>query len=337
MKILYGVQATGNGHINRSRELVIALRKRGIEVDVIFSGRDPQTLWGVDDFQPYRAFHGLSFVVKDGKIDHLRTVLKQKIFRFICEIRKLDLREYDIVITDFEPISSWAAKFAGKKILGIGHQYAFFYDIPVSQCGFIDKLVMRTFAPAEIKIGLHWDSFGTPILPPIIKKLDEPQKIIRGKILVYLAFENLGLICSTLKKFSSYNFHIYYDLKTASEDGNLCLKPFSREGFLKDLSECEGVICNAGFELPSEAIQIGKKVLMSPIHGQFEQQSNALAIEKLGLGMRMKSIDPEKIGKWLDSKPSGGIRFPQVAPVLAEWIEQQKWDSIQELSKKLWK
>ena len=40
MNILYGISATGNGHISRSRILISALKKRGHNITVLFSGRD---------------------------------------------------------------------------------------------------------------------------------------------------------------------------------------------------------------------------------------------------------------------------------------------------------
>ena len=39
MRILFGVQGTGNGHISRSRTLARALKSRGMAVDYLFSGR----------------------------------------------------------------------------------------------------------------------------------------------------------------------------------------------------------------------------------------------------------------------------------------------------------
>ena len=39
MRILFGVQGTGNGHISRSRTLARALKSRGVAVDYLFSGR----------------------------------------------------------------------------------------------------------------------------------------------------------------------------------------------------------------------------------------------------------------------------------------------------------
>ena len=40
MKILFGVQTTGNGHISRSRELIRELKEIGHDVWVILSCRD---------------------------------------------------------------------------------------------------------------------------------------------------------------------------------------------------------------------------------------------------------------------------------------------------------
>jgi len=36
MKILYGVQGTGNGHLTRARVMAKACKEKGIEVDWIF-------------------------------------------------------------------------------------------------------------------------------------------------------------------------------------------------------------------------------------------------------------------------------------------------------------
>ena len=39
MKLFYGVQGTGNGHITRAREMAKALAEAGVEVTYMFSGR----------------------------------------------------------------------------------------------------------------------------------------------------------------------------------------------------------------------------------------------------------------------------------------------------------
>lgn len=42
MKILYGIQLTGNGHITRSIEIIRALKENGFYVDIITSGNNSQ-------------------------------------------------------------------------------------------------------------------------------------------------------------------------------------------------------------------------------------------------------------------------------------------------------
>jgi UDP:flavonoid glycosyltransferase YjiC (YdhE family) len=56
LNILYGVQATGNGHISRSREIIGCLKDRGHDVYVILSGRDPELLWDKEIIKPYSAY-----------------------------------------------------------------------------------------------------------------------------------------------------------------------------------------------------------------------------------------------------------------------------------------
>lgn len=50
MKILYGIQSIGNGHIARARLLVPALREAGADVDCLFSGRDPENFFDMEFF-----------------------------------------------------------------------------------------------------------------------------------------------------------------------------------------------------------------------------------------------------------------------------------------------
>ncbi len=43
MKILYGIQGTGNGHITRARVMASCFKELGIDVDYVFSGRPEKT------------------------------------------------------------------------------------------------------------------------------------------------------------------------------------------------------------------------------------------------------------------------------------------------------
>jgi hypothetical protein len=121
------------------------------------------------------------------------------------------------------------------------------------------------------------------------------------------------------------------------DEGHIHIRPFSREGFQVDLHRCEGVICSAGFELPSEAIHLGKKILVQPVAGQMEQKSNALALEKLGYGFTAKKFDVETLKQWLPLKPPAHPRhFPDVAKALVNWLMQGGGENIGELQQQLW-
>ena len=116
----------------------------------------------------------------------------------------------------------------------------------------------------------------------------------------------------------------------------MCFRPFSRDGFVRDLCDCGGVICGGGFSLISEALHLGKKVLSKPIRGQAEQESNARALEKLEKGMVMRDLNSRKISRWLKQSPIEPMNYPPVLAEVIEWIASGDWADISGLSRKLW-
>jgi uncharacterized protein (TIGR00661 family) len=337
MKILYGVQATGNGHISRSREMVAALRKLGCEVFVLFSGREEKELWDIEDFSPYCVRRGLTFVTRRGKVRYLKSAMQLDFARFFRDARSFDARDFDLVVTDFEPLSAWIARRNRIPSIGVGHQYAFCHRVPTAGVNPLARAILRYYAASRFPVGLHWHHFDQPILPPIVPAFEEsPGPAREAKILVYLPFEDIEDIASFLLPLDTHRFYIYHRVDRPEERLNLYFRPFSRSGFLDDLMTCSGVICNAGFELPSEALALGKKVLVRPLGGQMEQQSNALALERLGLGRVMKKLDTEKAKSWIEEAPKGGLARRPVADRLAEWIVQGNWDNLSPLVKSLW-
>lgn len=68
MRILYGVQRTGNGHISRARAMARELARREVHVQFVFSGRAPENYFDMRVFGDYRFFRGLSFTTRNGSI-----------------------------------------------------------------------------------------------------------------------------------------------------------------------------------------------------------------------------------------------------------------------------
>lgn len=319
MKIFYGVQATGNGHITRARVMAKEFKRIGADVTYLFSGRERSQLFDMDIFGDYICLDGLTFVIEGGEINIIKTITHNNLLTLIRDISKLDLSGYDAVITDFEPITAWAAKLQNIKTIGIGHQYAFDYNIPVVGGNTIAKWVMRRFAPTTVGLGLHWYHFNQPILPPIIETQNSGVPI-RTKILVYLPFEDSEQVVNELSLFDDYDFFVYGgDVNTPCPNHIQIFKP-SRAQFHEDLTNCNGVICNAGFELVSEALQLGVRVLVKPVQGQMEQESNAKALTYLDYGWVMEEVDAQIIEAWLSHCNPITIQYPNVARYIVNWI-----------------
>ncbi|MEO0439205.1 MAG: glycosyltransferase family protein [Pseudomonadota bacterium] len=190
MKILYGVQGTGNGHITRARAMAAAFRPYGLHVDYLFSGRPKHNYFDMQEFGAWRCRPGLTFRSDNGKIDYSQTAIKNRYWTFAKDVWSLDLSPYDLVIKDFEPISAWAGRVRGKTVISMGHQPAFDYSVPVAGADLRSRLVMKLFAPGNIRIGMHWDSFGAPLLPPLIDLNCSDATTTPRKLLVYLPFED---------------------------------------------------------------------------------------------------------------------------------------------------
>lgn len=336
MKVLYGVQGTGNGHIARARAMRKALALRGVEVDFLFSGRDQSKYFSMQDFGNYQTRRGLTFVTQNGQVNYLKTALKNNLVSLWREVNGLDLSHYDLVLNDFEPVTAWAAKKQAKPVISISHQNAFRYSVPLKGATWLDKKIIENFAPAEYHIGLHWYHFDQPILPPIVHTADT-QADVEDFVLVYLPFEALSDISELLLRFSSQNFVCYHpEIIDAEQIENIQLLPLSFEGFQYHLHRCAGVMANGGFELPSEALTLGKKLLLKPLAGQFEQLSNVATLEDLGMATCMESLNAATVRQWLDEEQAESVHYPNVAQAIVDWILKGEWGSQTDLTTKLW-
>ncbi|MEQ8515883.1 MAG: glycosyltransferase family protein [Chromatocurvus sp.] len=339
VKILYGVQATGNGHLSRARAMASALAARGVDVRYLFSGRDPSQLFAMQDFGGYLVRSGLSFVNEAGRIRYRKTLQSNRYLRFCRDVQSLDLGEYDVIVTDFEPVTAWAGRLRGRTVVSLGHQPAFDYAVPVADQNLASELVMRWFAPGQVRIGLHWARYAPLILPPLIHLPAQEPVRRAGKILVYLPFEDQSAVQSLLVRFHACDFFIYAPGLPFEDHGNLHLRPTSLSGFQADLQDCEGVICGAGFELASECLALGKRLLVKPQQRQMEQASNALALAELRLATCMPRLSREVIEAWLASNAfAPRIRYPDVASALADWLLAGDYasESLARLGDLLW-
>lgn len=338
MKILYGVQGTGNGHVSRANAMFEAFKAHPeLDVTWLLSGRPRAQGCGViPDFQWRR---GLSFVTGDGGIRKFATLRQNNVMQCLRDVRELDLAPYDLVLSDYEPVVSHAARRRGMPVIGIGHLSAFQYRVPMRGGNPFTTAILRRFAPASLHVGLHWHHFDAPLLPPILD-LHVPAGAplpVPNKVLVYLPWENAEDVLAMLAPLKDYDFHVYHPQFANQDDGHVHRRALSRTGFKQDLVTARSVIANCGFESISECLHLGKRILTKPLHGQMEQHSNAAALEQLGYADTVTRLDTRGVKAWLDADtPSVQLDFPDVARELAGWIARGRVQALDELSVRLW-
>lgn len=335
LRILYGIQCTGNGHLARARCMVPALRKAGIEMRFLMSGGAENQFFSMDEFEGYEYRRGLTMTIVDGVVRPVRTLIDNNNLEFMRDVIRLDLSDVDLVISDFEPISAWAARLKGVPSIAISHQAAFRHDVPKVNGYLLSRLVMRYFAPCRTNLGVHWHHFNQPILPPIIE--DHYATTIDPKlILVYMGFESLDEVIALLAPFPQYDFQVFAKVKQVVRQGNITINPLSHTAFHRNLERCAGVICNTGFELSSECLQLGKKLLTKPLKGQYEQLCNAVGLQSLSRATVMEEFDQEALRAWLDLGVHTPIQYPNVAEAIARWLVETPREDVDALVSGLW-
>ena len=338
MKILYGINATGNGHISRARIIIAELKKRGHDISCIISGRNDDSLYDIEEFKPFVLKKGFTFSKKDGKIKYLQTLFNIDLIQFVKDIKSID-EQFDLVITDFEPVSAYFSRIKNIPALGIGHQYSFYKNIPMTvKMRFTRILFPYIYTPIKNVIPSHFSHFNQHILPPFLSKIITNHKLkanSKDNVLVYLAWEELKKMIALLHQIEKKHFIYYCDIQNEKVVKNVTLKPFSENGFKNDLIENKYLITNAGFQLPAEALFVGKKILCKPLDGQPEQEHNAKILNDLGYATISKTIDINSINNWLHSSKKIKIDFPNPLKLIIDIIENKNKDFSYEIDK-LW-
>ncbi|TAE08628.1 MAG: glycosyl transferase [Bacteroidetes bacterium] len=281
MKILYSVQATGNGHIARAIELLPYLQQYG-QVDVFLSGSNSHVPHHSLPVK-YRSkglslFYGHRGGLHYGKIWQALDV--QHIYQYAKE---LPVAAYDAVLNDFDCITSLACKLQKVPSLHWGHQASFQNaNTPrPAKRNWLGEAVLTHYATATDYLGLHFSKYGGKIVSPVIKeKVLAAKPVNHGHFTVYLSHYHYQQVLKAVEPLTDFHFHIFSkDVLRPQSGKNYTLFPINNEVFTQSMLSCAGVITGAGFETPAEALYAGKKLLCIPIAGQYEQWCNAAALK----------------------------------------------------------
>ena len=304
MKIFYAIQATGNGHISRANQLYPHLQKFG-DVDFFLSGNNASL--NSDLPIKFRSKGCSLHYSKCGGLNYWDIAKNLRPMQMYKDAQSLPLKNYDVVINDFDSITSLACKMQKVHSVQFGHQASFISEATPrpEKRSVMGEMILKHYAPSPQHIGLHFQKYDSFIHPPIIKDeiVNAAPKDLKH-ITVYLPSFQKDCLEKAFNKLSDIEFHWFLgDVTTTHRIGNITYYPVNQKLFNQSMIHCHGIITGGGFETPGEALYLRKKVLSIPIRDHYEQECNAAALKKMGVPVVYEVGDnfDEIIKNWLKS------------------------------------
>lgn len=324
MRILYAIQGTGNGHLTRSISVIKELQNK-VSVDILLSGTHyeikPPTKIIYD-------LKGLGFIFgQNGSVDISKTFKQINLRRFYSEIRNVPINNYSFVVNDFEPVSARAARRAGIPTIGLSNQASVFHpkiDKPPSLFS-LSKLIMKYYARCDYNVGLHFERVDKYVETPIIRtEIRYGVNSDKGTGIVYIPFYSDEIIYSRLKNIPELDWVVFSKHSLyAYKRGNVKFEPIDGRLFTESLLSCHLVLTAAGFGTTSEALFLGKKMIVVPMRGQYEQTFNAHTLKALGATILDSFFNNEVellIRKVLCCNSKAAINFPDNVKIISDKV-----------------
>ncbi len=305
------------GHATRSRVVIEHLRASGHEVRIATSDRAFDFLEAAFPGCCMR-IEGLHLAYEQGGVD--KSASFAKILADAPEGIAANVRQYfrmwkddppDAVISDFESFTYYFAKLRDLPLLSVDNMQVINrcelgFDIPREERD--NHRLAKTLIKAKVPycqrylVSAFFDAPPikphTRVVPPILRDIvleagrtPPPQG---DHLLVYQTASSQDDLVSGLQAVADHRF-IVYGLGRDEGAGNVTLRGFSEEGFVRDLASARAVITNGGFSLISEAVYLHRPVCSFPLDDQFEQFVNGAQIERLGYGRRFSGFSPDAV------------------------------------------
>ncbi len=327
MKVLYAIQGTGNGHLSRARDIIPILQKHHLELDILVSG----TQADIQIPHPVKyQLKGWSFIFgKKGGVDVWKTYLRTNSARLQNEIKSIPVTDYDLIINDFEPVSAWACKLKNKSCISLSHQAAVLSEKAPKpkKSDPLGRLILRKYAPTTKQFGLHFKQYESHIYTPIIRQEIRDTTRSNGEhYTVYLPSYSDDEILKVLSNIKNVEWEVFS--KHADTNflwKNIAVRKINNEAFIRSMAGSRGILCGAGFETPAEALHMGKKLMVIPMKGQYEQQCNAAALDKMGVPVikSLKLKHSGMINDWIHCDSKIDVFYPDITEKIIDRLLQE--------------
>jgi len=300
VKVVYGVQSTGKGHLSRLLGLKPLFDRDGHELLVFITGFDeppPYVLAALTGVR-CRRFRGLSMiengeggVSKRGTMKAFAGGLPDLFESFWSAHTMISAFDPTLVVSDFDPITGSPFVVPGTRKVGIGNAAMLSHPDGVHPVGvrmdrFNIGVVRKLFTSGlDVELGSHFyplDDALPPILrPEVLSAVPENH----GHLVVYHAFRGLlPPVFEYARRHPDRKIIVYGNGSAhVGAPGNVRFE-VNPDRFLEDLASCDAYVGTAGFQTICEAFYLGKKIVVQPIAAQYEQLWNASELEHRGVG-----------------------------------------------------
>jgi uncharacterized protein (TIGR00661 family) len=305
MRIAYGVFGYGRGHATRA----------GAVLETLVQHHEVLILAGADAYAALSPRYdvieiptlGYHYNTR-GRLSSLLTLQQNtgKVLELLGNGRSVQnvaghLRRFraEVVISDAEPWTHRAARSLNIPRIGFDHFGIMVYCRP--PLGWRDRVL------SQRDIGLYRALMGRPQRAIVSSFYDAPVKnpgvhmvgpLLRREVFEITPGEGDYLLAYFNQ--GRHQFHPYvrealqtlgvpvyvYGTGLSGADGHLHFFPPGDRAFLEHLAGCRALISTAGNQLVGEALHFGKPMLVMP-EDCVEQRLNAMALERLGIGMQI--------------------------------------------------
>ena len=349
------MQGEGRGHLTQAVAVAAWLRARGHEVVRVLVGQSARRAvprFAQDELgAPVELFPSPNFVAdRMGAVRLGATIARnaRAADTFAPALRLFDhyvaADRADVVVNFYEGLAGlWAAtRRARPPVVAVAHQFMFLHPAyghvrgrPLHRAA---VLAHTRLAGAGAAVRLALSLYGAPsvpgrrlrVVPPVLRPAAlalRPAPADDGSLLVYLVEPALADgLRAWARRHPEVAIHCFWDGPPSVYGTSLRFHALDGAHFLRRMALCRGVVCTAGFESVSEAMLLGKPVLMVPVPKHYEQACNALDAAAVGAGLSARSLE-EGLDRFLTYLPT--YRPPEGFRPWVESAEAMVLDAIE--------
>jgi len=306
VRVVYGVQSVGRGHLARFLALKPLFDRDGHEMLVILSGQHdpPAVIRDAIGTSHYERLAGITMVEDGiGGISKRKTVQSfaaglPDLFSSLYRAHRL-ISDFgpDLIVSDFDVLT--ASPFVAPHVykVGIGNQAMLHHPGVTHVSGYrmermnVNLAIKLCTGGIDTLLGCHFYPIDAHCLPPILRSdVLSASPTNDGHIVVYHSFQGrLDPIIRFARLRPDQRVIVYgYGEPPVGMPTNM---HFESEAcrFAVDLASCSAYVGTAGFQAICEAFYLGKRIVLQPIEGQYEQRWNGTQLTQYGMGRMLEA------------------------------------------------